>query len=133
MENREILIIAGIFTVSALLGYAFTGTQFDTGTTVYEVSSEVNSSQSISTVSFVNHSIDLMMEDGVNSTFYIDEDRDGSADRILDDLNMDGRVHLKNELLDYPSGVYNLKMRYQDNPAEEGDAWLNAYKVEKIG
>lgn len=132
METRDFLILLTVFTISALISYTFTGSQFETGTTVYEVSTEVNSSQSISTVNFSNHSVDLMIEDGLNSTFYIDEDGDGSADTILDDLNRDGRVHLRNELLDYPSGIYNLKMRYQDDSTEEGDAWLSVYEVEKI-
>ncbi|MFB6244843.1 MAG: hypothetical protein ABEJ03_00685 [Candidatus Nanohaloarchaea archaeon] len=95
--------------------------------------SEVNSSKDISTVSFFNQSVDLMLEDSANATFYLDIDRDGSADRTIQGLTSDGKINKAVRLVDFEDGVYRLYIRYQDDSSREGDAWMEVYRVRWLG
>ena len=123
-----LFLVAGVFSFSAVQDrYTIWLTEKE------DIGFEVNSSSEIAEVGFFNHSVDLLMEDSANSTFYLDIDRDGSADEGLDGLVRDGKIHRASKLVDFRDGVYRLYFRYQDDGSEEDDAWMQVYRAERLG
>lgn len=120
----SLLILAG------LIGFAV-GENFQGQTETFDVDVEINSSNSVGTVDFSNRSVDFMAEDGVNTTFYLDRDRDGSADKTFDTIH-DGNIHQNTVLADFPENIYKIYYRYQDSPEEENDGWMEVYRVEAL-
>jgi hypothetical protein len=131
MKTENLALAASAFLVAAV--FAFSAVQESyTFTEEIQTGYEVNSSQDITTVEFFNHSVDLMLEDTANATFYLDRDRDGSAEEALKKV-ADGKIHKGTKLLDFQESVYRLHLRYQDDPEVEEDAWLEVYRIQRLG
>ncbi|WP_414837286.1 hypothetical protein ACK3SF_03395 [Candidatus Nanosalina sp. VS9-1] len=130
LEKEKYIYILVIFLAAALTGF-IAGENFQNGTETISIDAEINSSNSVETVEFFNHSVDFMVEDGTNSTFYMDKNRDGSADQTFD-TESDGEIHQNNVLVDYPENVYRITYRYQDSPEIEDDGWMEIYRVEAL-
>lgn len=92
---------------------------------------EVNSSEEVATASFYNQSIDLLMEDGANATFYLDLDQDGGFERRLD-TKSDGNTRGITELVDLNGTSYRLNFEYRDSSQRRGDAWLRLIRAERL-
>jgi len=131
METRNIVLVSVVFLMSGLLGFAVVQSQYgsDNG---YTLDSEVNTTHFTSTMDIYNNSVDMVMVDGLNASFYLDLEQDGSPSIVMEDLERDGRVHATSQTLDFRSGVYRLDLRYQDNSSQREDAWMRAYRVQKI-
>ena len=125
-----ILIVLGVFTVGLLTGITYSGLSNNEIETT-EINVEANSSESIRTVEFYNESIQILVEDGLNSTFYLDKDMDGSADETLE-IERDGDIHQSTQFLDYRNSIYRLYYRYSYSPEKENDGWIEFYRVEKL-
>ena len=72
------------------------------------------------------------MEQGSDTTFYIDLDAEGNADMQLENLTRDGKIRSDSEIFDYRSGVYILHFSYHIGENDE-EHWLKPEKMEKIG
>lgn len=130
--NPENLALGvSIFLIAAVFAFSAVQEQYRVTETV-ETNYEVNSSRDVETVEFFNRSIDLLLEDSANATFYLDLNRDGSAEEVLP-KTADGRIHSTTKLVDFPDSVYRFHLRYQDDAEEEGDAWLEVYRVQRLG
>lgn len=128
----DTVLAVSVFLVAGVVAFTAVQDRYSYGQSL-EVDSQVNSSQEVSEVRFFNHSIDLMLEGSENASFYLDLDRDGSADERLRGLRRDGRIHSTAELVDFGDGVYRLYIRYQDEPGKSGDAWMRVFRVESLG
>lgn len=128
IEKKTLSISFLIFTVSALLAFNLFGTPQNLQK---EPGLEVNTSNEIATVDFENQSFDIMLENSAEAAFYLDKDRDGSADRKFEIVS-DKNVHREYKILDFPENIYELKIRYQDDPEETGDAWMEVESIELL-
>lgn len=128
--NETYLYITVLLLAAGLTGFLI-GENVQNSTESIDRNIGINTSNSVSTVEFFNHSVDFMLEDGINSTFYIDRDMDGSADKTLDTIS-DGQIHQNKVLVDYPENVYRIHYRYQDSPEQEDDGWMEIYRVEAL-
>lgn len=131
MDRGNIVPVAVVFLVSGLLGFAMVQSQYSSDRS-YAMDSEVNSTHFTSTMDIYNNSVDMVMVEGLNASFYLDQEQDGSPDIVMDDLEADGEVHATSRILDFKSGVYRLNLRYQDNSSQREDAWMRAYRVQRI-
>lgn len=125
------MLISVVFLVSGILGFAVVQSQYssDNG---YTLDTEVNSTHFTSTIDIYNNSVDMVMVEGMNASFYLDLEQDGSPDIVMEGLEADGEVHATSRILDFRSGVYRLNLRYQDNSSKRNDAWMRAYRVQRI-
>lgn len=122
MKHKTALVGVSGFLLALTVGFG-AGVQMDDGREVFQLGTEVNSSQSVSTAEFDGRSIDLMREQGSTSTFYIDYDRDGSADTSLETI-ADGEVRSTSKIKDIDGKIYLLRFSYQDDSNLEDDGWL---------
>jgi len=93
---------------------------------------ELNSTHNSAVLDFFNESMEISMEQGSETTFYIDLDAEGNADMQLENLTRDGRIRTSSEIFDYRSGVYILHFSYHIGENDE-EHWLKPEKMEKIG
>lgn len=130
IDRNKVVAVLVVFLIGLASGliYSELGSE---KTESIELNVEANSSESIRTVEFYNRSVDILVEDGLNSTFYLDKDRDGSADETLE-INRDGDIHQSIQFLDYRDNIFRLYYRYSDDPETENDGWIEVYKVEKL-
>jgi hypothetical protein len=124
LERETVLVSITVFCIAAFATFTVLGTE----PVEEELGLEVNSSQEIVTVDFNNHSFDLMLENSAEAAFYLDRDRDGSAERKFETIS-DSSIHRDTKILDFPDNIYTLQISYRDNPEESGDAWM---KIESI-
>lgn len=132
MESRDWAIAVAIFFVSAALGFSVGGSLEDGRGDIAFPDAQVNSSQEIATAYFFNRSIDLFHEEGSNATFYIDRDRDGSADITLETSLRDGSIHRFSRPLEIEGSSYRLTFEYSDDAGKEEDAWLKLVSAERL-
>lgn len=130
-KHLNILIaVSVVFSLGLASGFIYS----EAGSDIIEstdLNVEANSSESIKTVEFYNKSIDIFVEDGANTTFYLDKNKDGSADDTFD-VERDGTIHQGVKFLDYRDNIYRLYYRYSDDPETEDDGWIEVYRVEKL-
>ena len=127
---REYIYILVLMLLAGLTGFT-AAEHFQGQIQSFNVDVEVNSSNSIGTVSFSNRSVDFMAEDGLNTNFYLDRDGDGSADKTFDTIH-DVDIHQNTVIADFPENIYKIYYRYQDSPEEESDGWIEIYRVEAL-
>lgn len=130
LAKETYLYMAALLLAAGLTGFII-GENVQNGTESINADIEINTSNSVATVEFFNHSVDFMVEDGTNSTFYMDRNRDGSADMTFD-TRSDGQIHQNKVLVDYPENVYRIHYRYQDSPEKEDDGWMEIYRVKAL-
>lgn len=124
-ERKTFTMTVVVFAVSAFATFGVLGTDEPVEE---EFNLEVNSSQEIGTVEFKNQSFDIMLENSREAAFYLDRNRDGSADRKFETVS-EGSIHRDTKILDFPGNIYTIQLSYMDNPDESGDAWM---RIEKI-
>ena len=130
VDKNAVIAVLAVFLIGLTSGFIYSelGSNEIEST---ELNIEANSSESIKTVEFYNESIDIFVEDGLNSTFYLDKDMDGSADETLE-IERDGDIHQSTQFLDYRNSIYRLYYRYSYSPEKENDGWIEFYRVEKL-
>ena len=101
----------------------FVGTQVGSGEQVQEPGAEINSSNSI-VRPVPNSSLQVLLEDSANASFYLDRDGDGSAEKKLE-LVKDGDVHRRSLLLDTRRGLFRATVTYVDDPNVTDDAEMS--------
>lgn len=136
--NRVLAGSVIVFIISALTAFTALSILNSPSVNVGEPEIEsmnltVDSDSNIATAEFFNKSLDIMREDGLNATYYLDFDRDGSFDSRLEDLKRDGRVHVRQELITLGGEDFEFSFRYKDNSSKEGDDFLRLYMVKKTG
>jgi hypothetical protein len=124
IERETVLVSIAFFCIAAFATFTVLGTE----PVKEELGLEVNSSQEIVTIDFNNRSFDLMLENSAEAAFYLDRDRDGSAERKFETIS-DGSIHRDTKILDFSDNIYTLQVSYRDNPEESGEAWM---KIESI-
>jgi hypothetical protein len=125
IERETVLVSIAFFCIAAFATFTVLGTDEPVEE---ELGLEVNSSQEIVTVDFNNRSFNLMLENSAEAAFYLDRDRDGSAERKFETIS-DSSIHRDTKILDFPENIYTLQVSYRDNQRESGDAWM---KIESI-
>ena len=130
LNSKTVIVLVSVFSAGLISGFGYSELGSDKIKST-EFSVEANSSESIQTVSFFNRSIDVFVEDGANSTFYLDKNRDGSADETLE-ITRDGDIHQAVQFIDYRNNIYRLYYRYSDDPETENDGWIEFYKAEEL-
>lgn len=130
ISSTDVILVIAVFSAGLLTGFAYSELGSDKIKST-EFSVEANSSESIQTVSFFNRSIDVLVENGANSTFYLDKNRDGSADETLE-ITKDGDIHQAVQFIDYRNNIYRLYYRYSDDPQVEEDGWIEFYRAEEL-
>mgnify|MGYP000025698664 CR=1 FL=1 len=130
LNSKTVIVLVSVFSAGLISGFGYSELGSDKIKST-EFSVEANSSESIQTVSFFNRSIDVFVEDGANSTFYLDKNRDGSADETLE-ITRDGDIHQAVQFIDYRNNIYRLYYRYSDDPETEDEGWIEFYKAEEL-
>jgi len=129
-NKNAVIAVLAVFLIGLTSGFIYSELGSDEIEST-ELNIEANSSESIKTVEFYNESIDIFVEDGFNSTFYLDKNRDGSADETLE-IERDGEIHQSVQFLDYRNNIYRLYYRYSDDSEIEDDGWIEFHRVEKL-
>jgi len=123
-------------SVVVLLSIA-TFTIFDVASTQSEnpeqiFEQELNNTHNSAILNFFNETMEISMEQGSETTFYVDLDAEGNADMQLENLTRDGKIRSSSNIFDYRSGVYILHFSYHIGENDE-EHWLEPKKIEKIG
>ena len=121
IESEEVK--KGAVAVLVFLLATFVGTQVGSGEQVQEPDVEINSSNSI-VQPVPNSSLQVLLEDSANASFYLDRDGDGSAEKKLE-LVKDGDVHRRSLLLDTRRGLFRATVTYVDDPNVTDDAEMS--------
>jgi hypothetical protein len=136
MERQTVLMGVSVMVLLALIGF-YVGFLYEQPSnnqqneTVMQMNVTVDDEESIKTASFYNHSIDLFHESGMNASFYLDIDQDGSGERQLD-IQRTGEEEMLTELVTFDGVDYRLYFRYKDDSTIEEDSYLTLYRVEKL-
>lgn len=123
-------IFITVLTVSAAGTYALIGDEKPQNPAV-QIHGQLNSSHDSMQIDFFNKSMEIAMETGSETSFYLYLYGEGNADAQLSNLTRDGKIRSSTKILDYPSGVYLLHYSYNVGPDE--DHWLEPEKIEKLG
>ncbi len=121
IESEEVK--KGAVAVLVFLLATFVGTQVGSGEQVQEPGVEINSSNSI-VQPVLNSSLQVLLEDSANASFYLDRDGDGSAEKKLE-LVKEGDVHRRSLLLDTRRGLFRATVTYVDDPNVTDDAEMS--------
>ncbi len=124
---RQYLQLGGLLLIAFAAGF-FMAEQLQDQHESLDINEELNASQNVVTVDFYNESVDFFMERNGETFFYLDQDRDGSADDRIE-VNTDGEVHQDVMLIDYPDNIYRVFYRYQ---VSEEEAWMQFFRVEPL-
>lgn len=136
MERQTFLLGVSVMMLLALIGF-YVGFLYENPSDTEEetnfqnISVTVNDEESIQTANFYNQSIDLFYESGSNASFYLDIDRDGSADKELE-VERTGNEESMTEIISLEGIDYRLYMDYKDNSSIEDDGYLTLYRVERL-
>lgn len=133
MDRREILIVFSAGLIAFAAGYGIGQMQF--GVTVPEGYSQtfdfkVNASNEPREFGFDNRSFNILLSDGGEMRAFLDINKDGSVDRLLNTTN-DGEEHTTSEIVTLDGRSYRVYFRYQDDVAEE-DGYVEVYRVSEI-
>lgn len=126
-SSRQYLQLGGLLLLAFTTGF-LTAEQLQDQNERLDIDEELNASKSVVTVDFYSNSVDFMKERGEETHFYLDRDRDGSADERLD-VEKDGEVHQDVMLLDYPENIYRVFYRYK---VSDEEAWMQFFRVEPL-
>lgn len=127
LSSRQYLQLGGLLVMAFVAGF-LVAEQLQNQHERLDIDEELNASQSLVTVEFYSNSVDFMMERGEEAQFYLDRDRDGSADERMD-VERDGEVHQDVMLLDHPDNIYRVFYRYKISDEE---AWMQFFRVEPL-
>lgn len=133
LSAKDASIFLSVVVLSAFATFAV----FDSNSSLEDTmevmfTEELNHTHNSATLDFFNESMEFSMEQGSETTFYIDLDAEGNADMQLENLTRDGKIRSSSKIFDYPSGVYVLHFSYHlgDNDEEH---WLRPERMEKLG
>lgn len=127
----EVAVFLAVIAISAAGTYALLSDEDTQQNPAVEIDRELNSSHDSMNIDFFNETLEISMEQGSQTRFYLDLQADGNADMQLTNLTRDGRIRSSTKILDYPSGVYHFHYSYHVGQGEEH--WLKIDKVEKLG
>lgn len=124
MRIKEAATIAGIFLLSALIGFNLGSSSEQRDFYSNQLNVTANEDNEIVTARFDNRSINLMYQD--SPRFFLDLNRDGSYDR---EINITGEgVRETTELVTLEGRSYNLYLQY--NSSKPG--WIKLYRAERV-
>ncbi len=126
----DLALFIVVTVISAAGTYALIGGESVSQNPTVQINQELNSSHDSMNIDFFNETLEISMEQGSSTSFYLDLQADGNADMQLSNLTRDGTIRSSKQILDYPSGVYLLHYRYNIGPDEKH--WLNMEKIEKL-
>ena len=129
LEQAAVFLL--VAAVSAGVSYTFLQEEPGNENPAVEIHEELNSSRDSMNIDFFNESMEIAMETGSETRFYLYLYGEGNADMQLTNLTRDGRIRSSTQILDYPSGVYLLHYSYNIGPDEEH--WLRPEEIEKLG
>ena len=131
LETTDFALFLLALTFSAAASFAYFTDQQEADDDGVVLSGEINSTENQKVIRFYNESAELMVEQSPEADFYIDLNRDGSADIQLN-LDQDGKIRKDSRILDYRSGSYLLKFTYSDNANQTEDHWLRPTEVKLL-
>jgi hypothetical protein len=131
LETTDFALFLLALTFSAAASFAYFSFQQEADDDSVVLSGEINSTENQKVIRFYNESAELMVEQSPEADFYIDLNRDGSADIQLN-LDQDGKIRKDSRILDYRSGSYLLKFTYSDNANQTEDHWLRPTEIKLL-
>ncbi|NMJ77215.1 hypothetical protein GLU64_02285 [Nanohaloarchaea archaeon] len=131
LETTDFALFLLALTFSAAASFVYFSVQQEADDDGVVLSGEINSTENQKVIRFYNESAELMVEQSPEADFYIDLNRDGSADIQLN-LDHDGKIRKDSRILDYRSGSYLLKFTYSDNANETEDHWLRPTEIKLL-
>jgi hypothetical protein len=131
LETTDFAVFLLALAFSAAASFAYFSFQQEADDDGVVLSGEINSTENQKVISFYNESAELMVEQSPEADFYIDLNRDGSADIQLN-LDQDGKIRKDSRILDYRSGSYLLKFTYSDNANQTEDHWLRPTEIKLL-
>ncbi|MFB6174790.1 MAG: hypothetical protein ABEJ87_02335 [Candidatus Nanohalobium sp.] len=132
MDKREIFITAGVLIVSLAVGFAagrFSGAKTSGSQKfVKDVDFSANSSHMITDVNFDNRTLQLIIQPGNSSGFFVSIN--GTVQK-LKNIQRDGEVHDLRNIFTVDGKMYIFYMRYTDDPGTS-KAWVNLYRIQEL-
>jgi hypothetical protein len=125
-ERRDELLLAGSVASLVFLGgltVALAGGSSSSGSGVEELVN-VTSENEVATADVGDSSFDVLLEDTPEAVFYIDKNRDGSADLTLDTTS-NGSVNSLRTNITLDGEDYSIRGIYFDNASVSEDSYLS--------
>ncbi len=133
LSTKDVFLFISLVLLSSFITFnAFNSNSKTAVNPEQKFNEELNSTHNSAVLNFFNESMEISMEQGSETTFYIDLDGEGNADMQLENLTRDGKIRTSSEIFDYRSGVYILHFSYHIGENDE-EHWLKPEKMEKIG
>lgn len=130
-KEKITVFLFTVFLATAISYNSFNVRNAQSKPEIRNLNVEINSTVKSLELNFFNETLEISMEEGDYTRFYLDLDGKGNADMELDNLVRDGEVRSSKHLIDYRSGVYVLEVQYSIENRTERD-WLKVEKIEKI-
>ncbi|MFB6203065.1 MAG: hypothetical protein ABEK01_01090 [Candidatus Nanohaloarchaea archaeon] len=135
LGRKDVMFALAAFTLAVPSGYYMMDALQDapqTGEQKFstEISRTVNASRGVIEVSFDNRTVELLHSDLAKGAFFFDTDEDPQTEREVA-VTRDGKVHQTRILLTVRGNTYIFHLRYADDPATTGDAWMEIYRIEE--
>lgn len=132
MERQEYLIVAAAFFLS--IGAGFAGhTLLQNGNSEYseDFSLRADTEDSVVNTTFDGDNyIELRHEEAPEARFYFNFERETNAE-LIDDLRHDGTLQTITKIRSFGNKTYFLYLRYQDDPNQSEDAFIELYRIEE--
>lgn len=125
-EHRDELLLAGSVASLVFLGgltVVLAGGSSSSGSGVEELVN-VTSENEVATANVGDSSFDVLLEDTPEAVFYIDKNRDGSADLTLDTTS-NGSVNSLRTNITLDEEDYSIEGTYFDNASVSEDSYLS--------
>lgn len=132
METRQIILAVLAVLMAFAVGFTVGRVEFaptlpDGYSSTFDF--EVNSTHNTRTFEFDNRSIGLLHSDGGEMRAFVDIDKDGSADRLLNTTQ--GKERTTTEIVTLEGKSYRIYFRYFDGQ-EADDGYFRVYSVSEI-
>lgn len=125
---KELVFFLSVVLISGATGFYAFNTQTSSVSTV-NFDLEINSSHNSADIDFFNETLEIDMEEGSETRFYIDRPNSGTSGEELSNLKRDGKIRSTEQILDYSSGVYILHYSYH---LDSENSWLKPEKIVKL-
>lgn len=133
MERRDVLLGGTAFLASLALGFS-AGVLLDSSESpspekfVSDVEFEANSSNVIQDVSFDNRTVQLIVQPGNESEFFLSIN--GTVEKISP-VERDGEVHDLRKIFTVGDEMYIFHFQYSDDP-ESSEDWIRVQRIEQL-
>lgn len=130
MDNRDYLVVAAAFFISAAIGFA--GHQvLDRGDEfVKKMDVRADHDNQEATARFDSQNLTLVYENFKQAKFYF-EFNDSREEQLLKGLRYNGKLQTTKKIRSFGNKTYILYLRYRDNASKFDDGWIELYRIEE--